>query len=95
MEQQRMIADKYFSGEMPWRGEGEVNAKEYLSQVMYIDQRINSKLEQVTRLRGERDELHGHAVGHAQAGFSEQAADGGDAALDCMRSTRTSIGWWI
>ena len=23
MEQQRMIADKYFSGEMPWRGEGE------------------------------------------------------------------------
>ena len=28
-----------------------MNAKEYLSQVMYIDQRINSKLEQVTRLR--------------------------------------------
>jgi DNA-directed RNA polymerase specialized sigma subunit len=28
-----------------------VNAKEYLSQAMYIDQRINSKLEQVTRLR--------------------------------------------
>ena len=23
MEQQRMIADKYFSGEMPWRGECE------------------------------------------------------------------------
>ena len=23
MEQQRMIADKYFSGEMPWRGETE------------------------------------------------------------------------
>ena len=28
-----------------------MNAKEYLSQVMHIDQRINSKLEQVTRLR--------------------------------------------
>ena len=28
-----------------------MNAKEYLSQAMYIDQRINSKLEQVTRLR--------------------------------------------
>ena len=30
-----------------------MNAKEYLSQVMHIDQRINSKLEQVTRLRSE------------------------------------------
>src|SRR5699024_2640651 len=28
-----------------------MNAKEYLSQAMHIDQRINSKLEQVTRLR--------------------------------------------
>ena len=28
-----------------------MNAKEYLSQVMYIDQRINSKLEQVMTLR--------------------------------------------
>ena len=28
-----------------------MDAKEYLSQAMYIDQRINSKLEQVTRLR--------------------------------------------
>ena len=28
-----------------------MNAKEYLSQAMYIDQQINSKLEQVTRLR--------------------------------------------
>ena len=28
-----------------------MNAKEYLSQVMHIDQRINSKLEQVVKLR--------------------------------------------
>lgn len=28
-----------------------MNAKEYLSQVMHIDQRINSKLEQVMKLR--------------------------------------------
>ena len=28
-----------------------MTAKEYLSQVLYIDQRINCKLEQVMRLR--------------------------------------------
>ena len=75
-----------------------MTAREYLSQAFHIDQRINSKLEQVTRLRENRDELHGGAVGHASAGFAEQAADGRTPSARSWiwsgRSTRTSTGWW-